>query len=201
MSPACGPTTCCKRGLACILLFHNGGPSQYETFDPKPGTAAGGPTKAIGTSVPGVMFGEDWPQTARQLSDIAIIRSMTAKEGNHVRAQYLMHTGFVPSRRGEVPQLWLDHRTSIGQTRVRFAPFRQYWRSRAGFGRRPVWCGLFAGGLLAVCGRRPQPDAEKHGTARRDRRAAYQRRLELMEKLEQDFADRGAGRWWTRIEA
>ena len=38
-----------KRGMACILLFHNGGPSQYETFDPKPGTEAGGPTKTINT--------------------------------------------------------------------------------------------------------------------------------------------------------
>src|SRR4051794_17277143 len=86
-----------KQGMACILLFHNGGPSQYETFDPKPGVEAGGPTKVIDTAVPGIQFGEDWPLTGKQLNDIAIIRSMTAKEGNHVRAQYLMHTGFGPS--------------------------------------------------------------------------------------------------------
>jgi Protein of unknown function (DUF1501) len=92
-----------KRGMACILLFHNGGPSQYETFDPKPGTEAGGPTKTIKTALPGIEFGEDWPKTAAQLNDIALIRSMTAKEGNHVRAQYLMHTGFAPSAAVKYP--------------------------------------------------------------------------------------------------
>ena len=92
-----------KRGMACILLFHNGGPSQYETFDPKYGTEAGGPTKVIDTVLPGIQFGEDWPNTAKQLGDISIIRSMTAKEGNHVRAQYLMHTGFAPSAAVKYP--------------------------------------------------------------------------------------------------
>ena len=92
-----------KKGMACILLFHNGGPSQYETFDPKPGTEAGGPTKAIDTVLPGIQIGEDWPNTAKQLNDIALIRSVTAKEGNHVRAQYLMHTGFAPSAAVKYP--------------------------------------------------------------------------------------------------
>src|SRR5262249_47502575 len=41
-----------KNGMSCILLFMNGGPSQFETFDPKPGHANGGPTKAIDTVLP-----------------------------------------------------------------------------------------------------------------------------------------------------
>ena len=36
-----------RQGRACILLFMRGGPSQFETFDPKPGAATGGPTEAI----------------------------------------------------------------------------------------------------------------------------------------------------------
>jgi len=36
-----------------ILLWLEGGPSQLETFDPKPGTAVGGPTKGLATDVPG----------------------------------------------------------------------------------------------------------------------------------------------------
>ena len=40
-----------KQGMACILLWMQGGPSQFETFSPKPGHANGGETKAIGTSV------------------------------------------------------------------------------------------------------------------------------------------------------
>src|SRR5260370_20462317 len=40
-----------KRGMACILLFMRGGPSQLETFDPKPSTEHGGPTKALSAAV------------------------------------------------------------------------------------------------------------------------------------------------------
>ena len=43
-----------KEGMSMILLFMQGAPSQFETFDPKPGTPNGGPTKAIKTAVPGI---------------------------------------------------------------------------------------------------------------------------------------------------
>src|SRR5262249_32656165 len=41
-----------RRGMACILLWMQGGPSQFETFSPKPGHPNGGETKAIPTAVP-----------------------------------------------------------------------------------------------------------------------------------------------------
>src|SRR5690348_4968114 len=54
-----------RQGRACILLWMAGGPSQFETFDPKPGAETQGPTKAIPTSVPGVQVAEHWARTAR----------------------------------------------------------------------------------------------------------------------------------------
>src|SRR5438128_4695146 len=72
-----------RRGMACILLFMRGGPSQLETFDPKPGAATGGPTQAIPTAVSGIQIAEGWTQVARQMADIAVIRSMTNREGEH----------------------------------------------------------------------------------------------------------------------
>jgi hypothetical protein len=86
-----------KQGMACILLFMSGAPSQFETFDPKPGTEAGGPTKAIPTNVPGVQIAEHWPQTAKVMNHVALIRSMTNKEGAHPRAVYQAHTGYAPT--------------------------------------------------------------------------------------------------------
>src|SRR5438876_1459716 len=59
-----------KEGMACILLFMNGGPSQFETFDPKPGHANGGPTKAIDTAVSGVSVAEHWTNLAKQMKDV-----------------------------------------------------------------------------------------------------------------------------------
>src|SRR5438067_6052340 len=70
-----------KDGMACILLFMRGGPSQFETFDPKPGTTNGGPTKAISTAVPGIQVAESWASVAKVMKEIAVVRSMTNKEG------------------------------------------------------------------------------------------------------------------------
>jgi len=86
-----------KQGRSCILLWMAGGPSQFETFDPKPGAATQGPTKAIPTSVSGIQIAEHWARTATVMRDLAVIRSMTSKEGNHGRATYLLHTSYPPS--------------------------------------------------------------------------------------------------------
>jgi len=86
-----------KRQMACILLWMAGGPSQFETFDPKPGTSNGGETKAINTAVPGIEIASPWEHCAKVMKDLAIIRSMTNREGNHQRATYQLHTGYSPS--------------------------------------------------------------------------------------------------------
>jgi hypothetical protein len=94
-----------QKQRACILLWMAGGPSQLETFDPKPGTEHGGETKAIATAVPSVSIAEGWNQTAKVMKDIALVRSMTNKEGNHQRATYQLHTGYVPSATIKHPHL------------------------------------------------------------------------------------------------
>src|SRR5919108_4516786 len=86
-----------KQGKSCVLLWMAGGPSQFETFDPKPGADTQGPTKAISTSVPGVHVAEHWQRVAGVMNELAGIRSMTSKEGNHGRATYLLHTSYPPS--------------------------------------------------------------------------------------------------------
>ena len=81
----------------CILLWMNGGPSHLDTWDPKPGAVTGGPFKSIKTRASGVEICEHMPQIADVADHLAIVRSMTTKEGNHQRAQYLMHTGYTPN--------------------------------------------------------------------------------------------------------
>ncbi|MGC3969223.1 MAG: DUF1501 domain-containing protein [Pirellulales bacterium] len=93
------------RPKSCILLWMNGGPSHIDTFDPKPGTATGGSFKSIKTSASGVQICEHLPQVADQAKHLAIVRSMTSKEGNHDRGQYLMHTGYAPSGTLKHPSL------------------------------------------------------------------------------------------------
>src|SRR5262249_6379113 len=86
-----------KARKSCILLWMAGGPSQFETLDPKPGAETQGPTKAIPTAVPGIQIAEHWTRLAGVVNEMTILRSMTSKEGNHGRATYLLHTGYAPS--------------------------------------------------------------------------------------------------------
>jgi uncharacterized protein (DUF1501 family) len=76
---------------SCILLYMTGGASHIDTFDPKPGN---GEFHAIPTAVPGIQVCEHLPRLARQMRDIAVIRSMSTSEGSHARAKYLIHTGY-----------------------------------------------------------------------------------------------------------
>src|SRR6476659_8922203 len=54
-------------GRSVIFLFLHGGPSQFETFDPKMSAPAGirSSTGEIATSMPGVTFGSTFPRLAR----------------------------------------------------------------------------------------------------------------------------------------
>ncbi|MEZ6121676.1 MAG: DUF1501 domain-containing protein [Planctomycetaceae bacterium] len=94
-----------KQGRAMILLWMQGGPSQFETFDPKPDTENGGPTQAIQTSVSGIQIADNFPKVAQLMDHIALVRSMTNREGSHPRATYQMHTGYVPSGSVKHPSL------------------------------------------------------------------------------------------------
>src|SRR5438067_3499499 len=83
-----------KSGKRMILLWMDGGPSQYDTFNPKPGSEYQGPTQAIETNVAGIQIGEHWPQTAQVFDKIALIRSMVSDEKDHFRAIKLVRTGY-----------------------------------------------------------------------------------------------------------
>ena len=83
-----------KSGKRMILLWMDGGPSQYDTFNPKPGSEYQGPTQAIHTNVPGIDIGEHWPKTAKVFDKIALIRSMVSDEKDHFRAIKLVRTGY-----------------------------------------------------------------------------------------------------------
>src|SRR5215469_8114902 len=79
---------------ACILLWMEGGPSQKDTFDMKPGTKDAGEFKPIPTSVPGIQISEHFPKLAQHMHHAALLRSMSTPEGAHARAKYYMHTGY-----------------------------------------------------------------------------------------------------------
>src|SRR2546423_7169276 len=78
----------------CVVLWMDGGPSHKDTFDLKPGTANGGPYRAVQTNVPGIQISEHFPRLARLMNHATLIRGMSTPEGAHGRAKYYMHTGY-----------------------------------------------------------------------------------------------------------
>ncbi len=83
----------------CILIWRAGGPSHLHTFDPKPAAAADvrGEFKPIDTSVPGLKISEVFPNLAKVMNQVTLIRSMTSPESDHDRASHHLLTGYRPS--------------------------------------------------------------------------------------------------------
>jgi hypothetical protein len=79
-----------------IFLWLQGGPTQHETFDPKPDAPLEirGPFKPIHTNVPGIQFSELLPRTARYADKLAVVRSLSTRDDNHDVSGYWLLTGY-----------------------------------------------------------------------------------------------------------
>lgn len=171
-----------RQGRAMILLWMQGGPSQFETFDPKPGHANGGPTEAIETAVPGIRISQGWEQTARVMNDLAIIRSMTNKEGEHQRATYQMHTGYVPTGTLRHPSLGSAIAKEISP-KGNDLPAVVSVGATIGSGFLGVDYEPF---VVQTPGKLPQ------NVSGRVQGPRFNRRIDLLNRLEDEFAARGA---------
>ncbi len=100
-----------RKYKSCILLFMNGGPSQAHTFDLKEGREF----KAIKTNVPGIEISEHLPLLAKQMNHCALLRGMSTGEAEHIRARYLMHTGYKPLGSVAYPGLGCVVSAELGQ--------------------------------------------------------------------------------------
>jgi hypothetical protein len=173
-----------QQGMACILLWMQGGPSQFETFDPKPSHANGGETKAISTNVPGIEISENLPEVAQVMDKLCVIRSLNSKEGSHPRATYLMHTGYLPTASIKYPTLGSLVAHEIGDQSLDLPSF-----VRIGNGRLGDSAGFMGAKydpfMMPAAGRLPENTTVVGGKDR------YQRRLSLLSNLEADFADKG----------
>ena len=99
------------RATRCIFLFMWGGPSQLETWDPKPDAPreVRGEFRPIATRLPGVHIGEHFPRLAARADRLCMVRSMTHDSGDHTKATSFLLTGEPPTsgddRRAQWPNL------------------------------------------------------------------------------------------------
>lgn len=85
-----------QRRRQCILLWMAGGPSQLDTFDPKPGHANGGQFSDRATRSAGLRISEHLPKLADWSEHFVPVRSLSTREGDHGRGCYLVRTGRRP---------------------------------------------------------------------------------------------------------
>ncbi|MEO0529580.1 MAG: DUF1501 domain-containing protein [Planctomycetota bacterium] len=174
-----------QQGKRCVLLWMEGGPSQFETLDPKPGTSSAGDAGRIATVVPGIHLSENLPELAKAMGDLAVIRSLTSKEGSHPRARYLMHHGYLPMGGTNLPTLG----SSVAE-RLETMGVADASHSLPSFVRIGRSNGAGGAGLLGVDydplmidnPERPPRNAKPVGSVKR-----YKRRLDLLQRLESDF--------------
>ncbi len=84
------------RDMNCILLFLVGGPSQLDTWDPKPDAPAEirGPFQPIATKVPGIQISEIFPRTAGLMDKVSLVRTVYHQAtAVHDTGHQMMQTG------------------------------------------------------------------------------------------------------------
>ncbi len=84
------------RARSCILVFLPGGPSQLETFDPKPDAPSETRSifPAISTTVPGIRLCEHLPDLAKLAQHFALVRTVWHTSDAHPAAHRYVLTGF-----------------------------------------------------------------------------------------------------------
>ncbi len=83
-----------SKGKKVVRIFVFSGMSHLDSFDPKPDNAeVRGDTKVIRTNT-GEQISEHFPELAKQMDKIAMVRGMESAEGDHQRGQYLMETSY-----------------------------------------------------------------------------------------------------------
>src|SRR5215207_8562128 len=94
-----------KNKKRCILLWMNGGASQIDTFDMKPGRTTAGPFRPIQSKVTGLQVCEYLPKMAELADKLAVIRSMKTQSPDHPDGIYHMHTCYKMAERTPHPEL------------------------------------------------------------------------------------------------
>lgn len=164
-----------------ILLWLQGGPSQLETFDPHPGKAIGGETRAIETAAQRVRIASGLGNLAEEMDSVAIVRNVVSKEGDHERATYNVKTGYRPDPTLVHPSIGavLCHQLPVGRTEIprHVSILPGQWPGRGGY------LGDRFDAFKMPDPRRPIPDVRRRVPQNR-----FQQRLADLDVVEQAFA-------------
>jgi hypothetical protein len=205
-----------ERKRSCILLWMNGGPSQMDTFDLKPGHENGGPFKELQTSAPGLKISEHLPKIAQFGDKMAVIRGMSTKEGEHTRATFLLRNGYMPTGPIQYPSIGSLVSKELGSDEaalpnyIAIAPYRQFNPAAYAPGfLGPAYAPLIVGdnGIVQLPGaqgrgQQPQQPANAYENQLRVQdvdlpggieKTHAEARMDLLQEMERDFVQKHPG--------
>jgi len=173
-----------------VLVWLDGGPSHFETFDPKPGAATGGPFAAAETGIGDWRFTEHLPELARRAQHLSVVRTLTSKESSHGRARDLLHFGYRPNPSVDYPTLGAIAALEVGTFDGDLPPFVQIGGTPRSPGHLPADCAPFfiADGTEQVANLTCEACEKPDGAAQRDRLES------LRAAIDAEFRDHDGGR-------
>src|SRR5260221_6066194 len=179
----------------------SGGASQIDTFDLKPGHANGGRFEEIDTAVPGIKISQHLPRMAGLAKRLAIVRSMSTKEGDHSRATSFAHCGYLPQGPIHYPTFGSLIAHELGSNDAELPNFVSIAPSRAlspasydpGFLGARLASLMVGGGPAAPGGKDEDLKVEDLQPAREIAAATMDARLDKLRSLNSRFFDRYSG--------
>ncbi len=112
-----------KSDKQMLLMWLDGGMSQLESWDPKPGTQFGGPYRSIPTTLPGVHLSELMPRLATQMDRFSLVRSMRTEDPNHSSGVGKILRGHPKNRGVEYPYIGSAVAKLLGPTESGLPPY------------------------------------------------------------------------------
>lgn len=108
-----------KNDKSVILIWLDGGPSQLESYDPKPNAPSDyrGPFGALQTNVPGMIVSETLPLHTKLADKMAYVRSVHHDNGDHFAGGHWMLTGRFGSNAASLPQKYPSFGSYISKLR------------------------------------------------------------------------------------
>ncbi|MSQ95274.1 MAG: DUF1501 domain-containing protein [Gemmataceae bacterium] len=192
-----------QRRRSCILLWMNGGPSQMDTFDLKPGHPNGGPYREIQTNVPGIRISEHLPKIARNMDKMAIIRGMSTREGDHGRGTFYLRSGYLPQGPIQYPTLGSLVAKEIGAVDlplpsfVSIAPYRIFSPAAYSSGFLGAQYAPLMVGEITNFNQQGGQDPYEQGLRVQDMRHTddvtsdqFNARIDILQEMERDFVER-----------
>jgi hypothetical protein len=138
--------------------------------------------------VSGVQIAEGWEKIAGTMKDIALIRSMTNKEGEHQRATYQLHTGYIPMGGTKYPSLGSIVASEIGPAEFDLPHFVSIGNRATTIGSG--FLGMNFAPFVVANAAQPPGNVALPGGVNEQR---FGKRFGLLEQLEEDFAQTGGG--------